>query len=949
MQISTLPRPRVASLVLVLALAFSGLAAKRPITHKDYDSWRGIQNQKLSHDGKFLAYALFPQEGDGELVLRDLTTGKEQREPIGARPEPPPVDYSAMLLPEERPEPRGIALFFTADSRAVVFSTFPPKAEADKAKKEKKKPEEMPKGGMVIIDLRSGAVARIPRVKNFQAPQKGIGFIAYLREPDTTSEKREKKKEYGSELVLRNLENQGERSFGDVLEYTLAKDAKTLVYAVSSKKEDTNGVYAFSGDGEPAVLLSGPGKYTKLAWDEKQTQVAFLSDRDDVKAKQPKFKLYHWVRHSAAAAELVSVNTAGFRQGFVLSDKASLSFSKDGKRLFFGCASPAPEERDAEAGASDDRVSVDLWHWKDEFIQPMQKVRANRERSRSFRAVYHLSEKKLVQLADPTMADITPSEDGRWALGGDDREYRPMVEYDDRYRDTYLVDALTGSRKLVARKHLGTMTWSPDGKYALLFDGKDWNTISVPEGATTNLTGKLGVNFWNEEHDSPGVPRSYGTAGWTKDGKYALLYDHYDIWQLSPDGAVAKNLTDGFGRKQRLQFRYVRLDPDPEEKFIDPAKPLLLRAENTETRESGFYRDRIDGNGPPLKLILGARNFGMPVKAKDAGVLVVTASTFNEFPDLHITDPDFHELRKVSNANPQKEQLLWGTAELIHYRSADGVPLNGILYKPENFDATKKYPLLVYIYERLSQNLHHFIDPRPSHTMNVSYYVSNGYLVLEPDIVYTVGYPGPSALKCVLPAIQAVSDRGFVDEKAIGIQGHSWGGYQIAYMITQTNRFQAAAAGAVVANMISAYDGIRWGPGLPRQFQYERTQSRIGGSLWQYPLRFIENSPVFRADRVATPLLMIHNDADDAVPWYQGIEYYLALRRLGKEVYMFNYNGEPHGLRKRVNQKDYTVRLQQFFDHYLKGAPKPEWMERGIPYLERDQEKDRLKAVTDVQ
>jgi dipeptidyl aminopeptidase/acylaminoacyl peptidase len=260
------------------------------------------------------------------------------------------------------------------------------------------------------------------------------------------------------------------------------------------------------------------------------------------------------------------------------------------------------------------------------------------------------------------------------------------------------------------------------------------------------------------------------------------------------------------------------------------------------------------------------------------------------------------------------------------------VSLAGVLIKPENFDPSKKYPMLVYIYEKLSQNLHHFANPAPGTSINPTFYASNGYLVFMPDIVYTVGYPGQSALKCVLPGIQSIVDKGYVDEKAIGIQGHSWGGYQIAYMVTQTNRFKAAAAGAPVANMTSAYGGIRWGTGLPRQFQYERTQSRIGGSLWQYPMRFVENSPLFQADRVQTPLLMLHNDGDDAVPWYQGIEYFLALRRLGKEVYLFDYTGEPHGLRKRVNQKDYTIRLQQFFDHHLKGGAEPEWMAKGIPY-----------------
>jgi dipeptidyl aminopeptidase/acylaminoacyl peptidase len=324
---------------------------------------------------------------------------------------------------------------------------------------------------------------------------------------------------------------------------------------------------------------------------------------------------------------------------------------------------------------------------------------------------------------------------------------------------------------------------------------------------------------------------------------------------------------------------------------------------------------------------------------------MLTASRFDQFPDIWITNSTFRELKRVSNGDAQRALYNWGAAELISFKNVDGVPLKGVLLKPDNFDPKKKYPMIVYIYERLSQGLHAFRNPGPGTSINPSYYVSNGYLVYMPDIVYTIGYPGHSALKCVLPGLQAVVDKGFVNEDAIGIQGHSWGGYQIAYMVTQTNRFKAAAPGALVANMTSAYSGIRWGSGLPRQFQYERSQSRIGGSLWEYPLRFIDNSPIFRADRVETPLLMLHNDEDDAVPWYQGIEYFLALRRLGKEVYMFNYNGEKHGLRKRINQKDYTRRMQEFFDHYLKGVPAPEWMEKGIPFLQREKEKEKYRST----
>ncbi|HJT67710.1 MAG TPA: prolyl oligopeptidase family serine peptidase, partial [Pyrinomonadaceae bacterium] len=572
-----------------------------------------------------------------------------------------------------------------------------------------------------------------------------------------------------------------------------------------------------------------------------------------------------------------------------------------------------------------------------------QKVRAEQDRNRSYRAVYDLEAKKFVQLADETMENVIPSNDGRYAIGADNRKYRVMADYDPGFSDYYLVNTADGSRKLLAAKQRGGYSLSPNAKYAIYFDGKDWNSYSVADGTVVNLTKDLKVNFYNEENDTPQTPGSYGLAGWTKDDRDVLLYDRYDIWAIAPDGSRAKNVTDAAGRKVKTEFRYVKLDP--KERSIDPDKPLLLHAENEETRDSGFYRDKVNGDEWPQKLLMAAKDFNTPAKAKDADVLIMTASRFDQFPDIWVTNSTFRELKRVSNGDAQRAGFLWGTAELVSFKNTDGVPLKGVLLKPENFDPKKKYPMLVYIYEKLSQGLHQFRNPAPGTSINPTFYVSNGYLVFMPDIVYTIGYPGPSALKCVLPGVQAVVDRGYVNENAIGIQGHSWGGYQIAYMVTQTNRFKAAAPGALVANMTSAYSGIRWGTGLPRQFQYERSQSRIGGSLWEYPLRYLDNSPIFRADRVETPLLMIHNDEDDAVPWYQGIEYFLALRRLGKEAYMFSYNGEKHGLRKRINQKDYTRRLQEFFDHFLKGAPAPEWMEKGIPYLQREKEKEKYRTT----
>jgi dipeptidyl aminopeptidase/acylaminoacyl peptidase len=1035
-----------AAALLVTSFAYSfgqqPAATKRPLRHQDYDSWHSIQAPQISRDGKFVAYSFMAQDGDSEIVARNIASGAEWRAPRGYHPPvPPPDDPGANIGEFQAAQARLTRPIFTADNRLVVFSAEPAKADVAKAKKPGSSPtvRDSLKNAIGMIDLSSGQVTRVERVKSFQVPEDGSGFIAYLLEPkaeprgssptaregaaregggssptvregapqsgeaaanapppassspQTAAAQpsaarpsgRAPKKEYGSDLVLRNTVSGTERTFNDVLDYTLSKDAKALVFTVSSTKEETNGVYSLTpqNDAAPATLLAGKGKYQKLTWDEEQTELAFISDRDDAGTKQPKFKVYLWnrsggviegtagnptpgspagqpgrggaVREGAdrnhastainSASEIVSTASAGFRKDFVVSDKATLGFSLDGSRLFLGAAPPPEAEKSAdEEVPADEKVMVDLWHWKDDYIQPLQKIRAEQERTRSYRADYIIKDKKFVQLADESMESVSPSNDGRYAIGADNRAYRVMSDYDPGLTDFYLVNTTDGTRKLVGQKQRFNVSLSPGAKYAIYFDGKDWNSYSIASGATINLTRSLSVHFFNEDNDLPDLPSSYGFAGWTKDDREVLLYDRFDVWQVAPDGSGAKNLTDGVGRKESVQFRYARLDP--RERSIDPARPLLLHAENLETRDSGFYRDKING-GLPEKLVMGAKDFNNPTKAKDADVLIFTASRFDEFPDIWVTGPNFKDAKKVSNGDAQRAQFNWGTAELVSFKNTDGVPLKGLLLKPDNFDPKKKYPMIIYIYERLTQGLHAFRNPGPGTSINPTFYVSNGYLIFMPDIVYTTGYPGPSALKCVLPGIQAVVDRGFVDENAIGIQGHSWGGYQIAYMVTQTNRFKAAEAGAAVANMTSAYSGIRWGSGLPRQFQYEHSQSRIGGNLWEYPMRYIENSPLFRVDRVQTPLLLINNDEDDAVPWQQGIEFFLALRRLNKEAYMFSYNGEKHGLRRRINQKDYTRRLQEFFDHFLKGAPAPEWMQKGIPYLQRDKEKEKYRVA----
>ncbi len=644
----------------------------------------------------------------------------------------------------------------------------------------------------------------------------------------------------------------------------------------------------------------------------------------------------------APAAEVVGPDATGLREGWTISGD-SLRFSDDGKRLFISTTPRRETARPASVPA-DERVELDIWNWKDNYIQPMQRVRGNTDRNRTYSGVVFLDKREFRQLSDEDLSVGEPAA-GDWALGYDDSKYLHLTGYTYPVpRDYALVNVRTGERKTSLTNFTGNVSLSPSGKHLLVYDGKDWSSVSIPGGKKANLTAKLKVKFFDEEDDHPSKPPAYGSLGWSSDGDFALLYDRYDLWKLAAAGSSAVNLTK-VGRQKGIKFRYVRIrdDSDDDTRGIDLAKPMLLAAENLTTHDTGFFR--LEPGGTPKLLLMGARRYGTPVKAKEADVFILTVQSFHEYPDYYVTGPDFHELKRVTDVNPHIRRYNWGQAELVQYKSADGVPLSGVLIKPENFDPSKKYPMVVYIYERLSGNLHSFRLPVAGTSINPTFYASNGYLVFMPDITYTVGYPGQSALKCVLPAIQAVVDQGFVNESAIGIQGHSWGGYQIAFMVTQTNRFKAAIAGAPVSNMVSAYGGIRWTSGLPRQFQYEQTQSRIGDTLWNAPMRYIENSPIFMADRVKTPLLMLHNDQDGAVPWYQGIEYFLALRRLGRECYLLNYNGEDHGLRKKQNQLDYTVRMFQFFEHHLKGKPAPGWMKNGVPFVDRDKEKESIRNL----
>jgi len=964
--------------LLILALIFSAPTiskaskdvSKRSLTHDDYDSWKSIARSGISPDGIWIFYLETPQDGEADLVVMNLKTNKEYRHTIG---------YSGEGTDSEREANSQ----FSYDATHVVFLISPSQEEVKKAKKkirekkgeeekEKKKDEKKPKKKLAIMALSDGNVTTVERVKSFKQPKEAGGWVAYLKEatpkPEKEEEdkakkeekeaeekkeekkaeeekekkKKEKEKKYGTQLVLRSLQDKSEAIFDSVMTYRFTKNGKYLLYTVSSKeKPETDGIYCCQpGKGPSVPLLAGKGNYTKWAMDKEETRLAFLTDRDDYDADEPTFNLYGWKAGESEAFLWVShSSTHGFPEGMAVSDKSDISFSENGRVVMFGIKEIPEPKKEEDEGEEEKKAKFDLWHWNDPYPQPQQKKMAKRVRDNTWESVYFLESKTFVKLADEDIPDIELSRDGKVAFGETILPYTKMVSYDGSYYDIYVIDPKTGDRILVEKQLFRGARLSPNGKHIYWFEDKDWHIYDIATKTTKNITSSLDVRFDREDWDTPSPAYGYGIAGWTDDDASILVYDRYDIWEIKPDGSKPRMITEGFGRKNDLSFRYLRLDP--EEITINPKKTILLRTTNEETMAGGFFRDRVSGKKLPKKLVMADKRFGFPRKAKKADRLLYSRSSFDEYPDLWVSDVDFKKPRKITDLGKQIEPFFWGKAELRSFYSADGKPLKGILVKPENFDPNKKYPMMVYIYETLHQMLHSFRHPSPGTSVNFPYYVSNGYVMWMPDIEYDTGYPGKDALKCVLPGIQMLVREGFINPEAIGIQGHSWGGYQIAYMVTQTNIFAAAEAGAPVSNMTSAYGGIRWGSGMVRQFQYEKTQSRQGDSLWKVPMRYIENSPVFWADNVQTPLMIIHNDEDGAVPWYQGIEYMMALRRLGKEAYMFNYNGEAHGLRKRVNQKHWTRCMDEFFDHHLKGAPAPKWMTDGIKAWEKEEKKEK--------
>jgi dipeptidyl aminopeptidase/acylaminoacyl peptidase len=962
-------------------------AQKKPLDHSVYDGWQNIAERLLSNDGKYVAFTVTPQEGDGTLFVK-TTEGTAKAEIA-----------------------RGYGASITDNSKFLVCRIKPFFADTRDARIKKKKPEDMPKDSLAIVELASGKVTKIARIKSFKVADENANVVAYLMEkalPATPAPRvemdsaarvnamvnmadslmkvvdslrnkandvklkgisvlqtprrngppapraAEEPFEEGTDLVLRNLATGEEKVYKLVSEYFFNKKGNVLLYETTKKTGDAKikplVVRVDLASGKAATILTGFNDAKSYRMDELGKQLAFVAERDSsAKSLQKFYKLYYHTEGADSALMIVDKNTNGIPNNWMVSDNGqAISFSKTGKRLFFGTAPILPVKDTLTPEF--ERVSVDIWNHKDDYIQPVQLRNLNQELARAHVARYDFNSKSVVQLGSLAFRNIIPTNDGDGAVfyGASDEGKRIATQWmGNGFNDIYEINPETGLKKLIAKDFKGNVSASSTGKYLMMYDDvkRQYFAYNSADQKINALAKDVKQPFYDVDNDVPDDPNPYGIMGWMENDTHVLVYDQFDIWKLDPVGSAASEcVTKGLGRKNNYTFRNIVLNR--EERVIKPNQLMLLSIFNETDKGSGLkYYTMGDAFELPagLKQTYPVR-IANTIKAKDAMVLSYSTETYQRSADIKIVasvDTGTINGRKeiaggksLYQPNPQQANYNWGTAELFKWKSYTGREAEGIVYKPEDFDPKKKYPMIAYFYERSSDGLYGYQAPAPTPSrLNISFFVSRGYIVFVPDIWYKTGYPGQGAYDYIVSGTRALVAKGYVDSTKLGLQGQSWGGYQIAYLITRTNLFAAAWAGAPVANMTSAYGGIRWGTGLNRQFQYEKTQSRIGASLWEKPNLYLTNSPLFQFPKVKTPVVVMANDADDAVPWYQGIEMYTALRRLGKPVWMLNYNNEAHNLVERRNRKDIQIREQQFFDYLLKGDKPAKWIAEGVPAI----------------
>lgn len=892
---------------------------KNAITFDDVMKFKQIKESVISDYGSWIAYTANPDRGNGEVVIKSIETEKE-------------------YIFE-----RGSKTIFSGDEKWAAVTLLD-----NFIKREKKSSKQK---DLMFLNLENGDTLSVKNISSYSFSQDSKWFAVKTisSEKDSTDSSMTNS---SSGILLFNLISSHTDTIIFADQFAFDSLSNFMAYTIKDTSGYGNGLYLFKLNDIKidAVDTSAYSKITNLTWD-RQNKLAYLRSHMDSAGNSDTSALMIWNGNVEVAA-----STENCPDGYYLPAENKLRWSKDGERLFFGYKKQVEgkekvkgkektkekvkvkdEEGEIDSAEVDiydieqivDDRDLNVWHWNDPLIKTNEIVEWKKKKKHVLRAVYHINSDKTVFLADADLPDIKVNNNPEYGLGYSNLKYQKLRTWDGVYFDYVLVDLSNAQRDVVAEKIQTPAVLSPDGKYVVYYNNEQWHLYNTSLNTTTDLTSQIDNPFADEDHDYPRAAPGYGLAGWLEDDKTVLIYDKYDIWKFNTDTGEAINLTEGYGRLNDLTFRIYKLNKEKE--FLKSNETVLLSAFHNYKKYTRIYSLELN-TGLLKELVDENKKYTIRSKAKKSDKILFTKETYNEFPDLRISDMELNEQKKLTSFDDQREEFAWGNAELIEWNSIDGIPLQGVVIKPDNFEEGKPYPVLVYYYRFFSQRIHEFNDMVINHRPNFAYYVSNGYVVFLPDIRFEIGRPGFSATKCLVPGVQKLIDLGIAKPDGIALHGHSWSGYQTAFVVTQTDIFACAVAGAPVSNMTSAYSGIRWGSGLARQFQYEKTQSRIGVSLFENLMPYIENSPVFAADKINTPLLIQHGDVDEAVPWYQSIELYLAMRRLGKNCIFLHYKDEPHHLKKYPNKLDYSIKMREFIDHYCKDTPAPDWITKGEPY-----------------
>lgn len=895
------PRHLTALFLILVLLPLQGLLAqeqqeKRPLPIEDYARWRSITSAGISADGNWITYAFRRIKSDDTLYVKNRETGREHMIPSGS---------SARI---------------SDDSRWVAYTISLPYKEAEKLRKEKKP---VPKK-VGLLNLESGEKWTWNNASSF-AFSKGSGHLAVRKAKSDREAKHD-----GTDLILRNLKEGYEELIGSVATYAFNKPGSLLVYTVDAADKDGNGIYLIDlRTGARRTLDNGKVRYARPTWSEKGEAVAVLKgdEKEGFRHRVNALLAFTGLDEGEPARAVYDPESAGdFPENMVISEKGSLVWSADLTRVFVGIKEQ--EEKPEEKKDEEPKADVNIWHWKDDRIQSVQIKQVQQDRNRTWRSVVDIRRGTFIQLADDQMRTVRLTRDGNWGIGEADRAY--VSDWKPRRADYYRIDTRTGERTLILKAHQRTLGLSPDSRHFLYWkEGNVWD-YEIAADRHTNLTASAPVSFVNREYDYFGEKPPYGVAGWSKDGKSVLLYHRYDLWQQLLDGTPAVNLTGGTGAGNEIRFRYVRTDP--EERFIDLSKPILLSAYGQWTKKSGFYRLT---KGRLRELVFEDRMYGRLMKAKDADRYLYTRQTFQEFPDYWVSDARFRSQKQVTDANPWQSEYQWGSRILFDYTNNDGVRLQGTLAIPEDYQPGRKLPMLVQFYEKNSQNLHRYPTPVHRSSPNFAGYVSNGYLVMQPDVHFRIGSSHSDMLESVEAAVKKVIEMGYADPERIGLHGHSYSGGGAAYIATRSKMFAAIAHGAAPINLVSEFNQLFLGSGQNNHRYDIYGQGRYATDPYTDFERYWQQSAISGVQDMNTPVLYLHGEADPTVGYVQALEWYNALRFLGKPIIFLSYPGEGHGLRRLENQIDFQTRMEEFFDHYLKGEPAPDWMINGVPFLKK--------------